>query len=262
MGEDATKNDTVSNDVSDNERAISDARRLLIDSGHHVLDSRAFFGLKEDAAKPYKAAALAAQEKLDALQAEHDRLAEFKRSIDDKGKSESELIAQRQAAWEQSNREKDEAIARAASEKDALEAQLRRERVQNKLSRLMTGSTNPDAAMMWAEKQIGAYLSTNDDGDLVWTDQTGIPHVGAAAKKMVSEWWGLDEQKFLRVGHEPGPPTSGAASAAPQKHGYQRPDPTKTSFAERKRYAMEHRDEWDPGAHVGPNGQRVPKNTI
>ena len=118
---------------------------------------------------------------------------------------------------------KTEAAAKAEAkyaEAQALEKQLTeskdalaRERVQNKIRSLMPDSVNPELSLMWAERYVGKFLSTDESGQLVWTDPTGVPHLGPAAEKNFTDWWKLDAQKSQRSGNVPGPATSGAPSA-------------------------------------------------
>jgi len=214
--------------AEDHAAKIRDAETLLKADGHQVLDSSAFHGVKTAAAAEGEAKYAKAQAALDKVMAENKALADYKAGIENQGKTEAELLAQRQIAWEQSDAEKNTAAKELQKTNDGLKAQLQRERVENRIRSLMVNSTNDDAALMWAQKHIGERLSTDEEGQLVWTEPTGTPHIGVAATKLVSEWWAQDSQKFLHNGNVPGPPTSGAPSPAPQAQTEFTPDPTKS----------------------------------
>lgn len=191
------------------------ARQHMLDKGYQLFSSEEMHSFKEREAKPYLIRAEKAEADLAAIRAEYEKLSAWKSELDNKGKSESELMAQRQREWEKSDREKEDRLTAAQKQREDLENQLKRERVQNKLSRLLVNSTNPEMAMMWAEKHIGPMLSTNEQNQLVWTDVRGVQHVGVAAENMATEWWNEDAQKSLRLGNAAGPPTAGAPSPAP-----------------------------------------------
>ena len=162
-----------------------------------------------------KASEMAA--KYDSLQAEHAKLVEKETTRNNQGKSEAELHREQRNAWAETDKAKDTTLKEAQKSAKALQALLDTERVQNKISILMPDAQSPEMAMLWAKEKIGKLLSTDDSGQLIWTDATGVPHEGEAAKKMFSDWWALDAQKPLRSGNVPGPVTSGAPSApAPQ----------------------------------------------
>ncbi len=199
--------------TDDKTAALTAARELLIAEGHQVLDSSAFHGIKTEAAAKAEAKYAEAQAKLEATQAENADLAKYKSSIENKDKSDNELHNERQRAWQTSDKEKD--AAKIALEKQLTESKdaLARERVQNKIRSLMPDSVNPELSLMWAERYVGKFLSTDESGQLVWTDPTGVPHLGPAAEKNFTDWWKLDAQKSQRSGNVPGPATSGAPSA-------------------------------------------------
>ena len=201
--------------------ALDAARALLLANGQHVLGSEEFHGVKQKAAEKAKreASDLAAQ--LEAERAEKAELARYKAEVENKGKSEMELLQERQRAWEQSDAEKQAAIDAATKERDDLSEQLQRERVENRVRSLLAGATNADAAMLWAREKIGSMLSVNEAGDLVWTDPRGVPHEGQAAANLVTEWWA--DQKFLQSSKPSGPPTTGAP-AAPSQTAPQKPE--------------------------------------
>ena len=208
--------------TEDKGAALAAARELLISEGHQVLDSSAFHSIKTSAAAQAEAKYAEAQAKLDSTQAEMQRLAEYKAKIENKDKSDAELHAEQRRAWQAADEERKVAIEAANKSLADAHAALAKKRVSNRIAALMPGSTNPEAAQMWAEKHIGKMLSTDDSGQLVWTDPTGTPHIGIAAEKNVSDWWSMDGQKFLRSGHAPGPVTAGAPSA-PTPQEPQRP---------------------------------------
>jgi hypothetical protein len=212
--------------TDDKSAAIAEARDLLISAGHQVLDSSQFHGIKKSAAEKAErqAAELAAQ--LEAERAEKAELAAYKAEIENKGKSELDLLTERQRAWEQANAEKESIIENERQRVAVLEKNLQRERVQNHIRGLLSNSVNSDAALMWAEKHIGSMLTTDDDGQLVWTDPTGIPHVGPAASNLVSEWW--QAQKFLHASAVPGPQTNGSPTVTPPKPETFQRDPNKS----------------------------------
>jgi hypothetical protein len=224
----------------DTAAAVQAARDLLVAQGHQVLDSSQFHGIKTEASRAAEAKAAEAQARLDALEAEHQKLAEFKRRIEDKDKSDAQLHAEQRRAWQEEDRKKLEAIETAKSQAEELQKQLERERIQNRIVGLMHNATNAEAALMWADKHVGARLSIDERGELVWTESTGTPHVGVAAKNQFESWWNQDSQKFLRAGNPPGPPTAGAPSSPAPKEDKFVPDPSAT-FEENLRAA----DEWD-----------------
>jgi len=215
--------------ADDHAAKIREAEALLKAEGHQVLNSAAFHGVKTKAAADAEARLAEAQKRLDKALADNAALNEYKTGIENQGKSEAELLSARQLAWEKSDAEKTTAIREANKATEALQAKLDQERVENRIRSLMGNSTNPDAALMWAQKHIGERLSTDESGQLVWTTETGVPHIGIAAEKLVNEWWSSDGQKFLHAGNVPGPPTSGAPSPAPQTKAVFEPDPTKTT---------------------------------
>jgi hypothetical protein len=198
-------------------------------------------GLK--AAERAKAEAEAAQvaAKLASLQAEHAKLAEWKQKQDNEGKSEAELHREQFRVWQETDKSKDAEIKAATKANEALQKQLELERVQNKISMLMPDANNPEMALMWAKEKVGARLSTNEAGELVWTEPSGVPHEGIAAAQKFDEWYQLDAQKHLRSGHVPGPPTSGAASApTPTEPGPYKRDPNLSAM---QNYVAA--EEWD-----------------
>jgi len=202
---------------------IAAARQAALDAGFQVLDPAEMHGVKEKAAEKAikEAADLAAQ--LEAERAEKAELARWKAEQDNKGKSEMELLQERQRAWEADAAEKQSAIDAAQAEKQALSEQLEAERIQNQIRGRLKGVTPgaEEAAMDWMMKKVGPMLSTNDDRALVWTDPRGVPHEGAAALNLVDEVWA--EQKFFHTSPPPGPPTAGAP-AAPTQPTSKKPD--------------------------------------
>lgn len=210
--------------AEDTVAATAAARELLISQGHQVLDSSAFHGIKTEARAKAEAEKAQLQAEHDSLQAEHLKLAEWKAKHDNQGKSDAELHNEQRRAWLDADKAKDAQLAEAQKAAEALQRSLEKERVQNRIRGLMPDANNGEMALMWAEKHVGKFLSTDESGDLVWTDPTGVPHIGVAAEKNFTDWWALDSQKYLRSGHVPGPVTAGAPSApSPQAPGpYQR----------------------------------------
>lgn len=196
---------------------VEAARTLLLSQGHQVLDSSAFHGIKTQAAEKAESKYAEAVANLEAVRAENQQLADYKAKIENKGKSDSELHAEQRAAWKAQDEARQQEVDTASSALETAKAALATERVQNRIATLMPNSTNTEAAQMWASKHIGKMLSTDEAGQLVWTDPTGTPHIGVAAEKLVSDWWADDSQKFLRAGNVPGPPTGGAAAAPAAK---------------------------------------------
>ena len=235
--------------ADDKVAALTAARELLIAEGHQVLDSSAFHGIKTKAAADAEARASEIATKYESLQAEHTKLSEWKAKLDNEGKSENELHASERRAWMDQDKERIALLEVANKETTDLQKSLERERVQNRIAGLMSNTTNPEAALMWADKYIGKLLSTNDTGQLVWTDPTGIPHVGPAAVKLVTEWWASDAQKFLHAGNAPGPPTGGAPSApSPQTPEAFKRDPAKSAM---ENYVAA--EEWDAKQRAAQN---------
>lgn len=222
--------------AEDTAASVAAARDLLIAQGHQVLDSSAFHSIKTTAAAKAEAKLVEAQANLDAAKAENASLAEYKAGIENKGKSENELHTEQRRAWQAKDVESATALSAANEQLAQAQASLARERVQNRTAVLMPGATNPEAAQMWADRHIGKMLSTDDAGQLVWTDPTGTPHIGIAAEKLVSEWWSQEGQKFLHAANVPGPSTAGAASAPAPKSDKFVQDSTKT-FEENLRLA-------------------------
>jgi hypothetical protein len=223
---------------------IAEAKAFLTSDevGLNVLGSEAFHGLKTDAAKPHIEANAALQKQYDSQAAELAKLTEWKTKLDNEGKSESELMAQRQIAWEKTNTKNQAALKVAEKERDTARAQLAQERVENRLVGLLTGSNDAEMSLLWARKEIGEFLSTDESGQLVWTQPDGIKIEGKAAGLKVSEWWAMDRQKYLQSGNVPGPPTAGSATAPtpPGPAVYKQLDPRKHSAAER----IEHAKKW------------------
>lgn len=226
----------------DKAAALTAARELLMAEGHQVLDSSAFHGIKTKAAAAAEAQLSELAAKHESLQSEHAKLADWKTKLDNEDKSENELHASERRAWMEADKGRIAELDVANKAAAELQKSLERERVQNHLVTLVSSATNTEAALMWADRHIGKMLSTDETRNLVWTDLTGVPHVGPAAAKLVSDWWHSDEQKFLRASNEPGPATTGAASAPAQKSTeYQQLDPHKHSFEQR----LEHANAWE-----------------
>ena len=70
--------------------AIAAAAELLKADGHQVLDSAAFHGIKAKAAAAAEAKEAELAKKLASLQAEHNKLAEWKADKDNEGKTQTE----------------------------------------------------------------------------------------------------------------------------------------------------------------------------
>lgn len=200
----------------DTQAALAAARELLISEGHQVLDSSAFHGIKTEARAKAEAEKAELAARFDSLQAEHAKLAEWKAKQDNQGKSDAELHNEQRRAWLEADKAKDAQLAEAQKTADALQRSLEKERVQNRIRGLMPDANNGEMALMWAEKHVGKFLSTDESGELVWTDPTGVPHIGVAAEKNFSDWYYSDAQKHLRSGNVPGPVTAGAPSAPTQ----------------------------------------------
>ncbi len=227
--------------AEDSVAATTAARELLIKEGHQVLDSSAFHGIKTEAAAKANAEKEALAAKYDSLQAEHAKLTEKETARNNQGKSEAELHREQRNAWAETDKAKDTVLADAKKANTKLQARLDLERIQNKISILMPDAQSPEMAMMWAKDKLKKVLSTDDSGQLVWTDRGGVPHEGEAAKKMFTDWYAEDAQKHLRSSNVPGPVTSGAP-AAPITQELQRPtyDLTKSSMEN-----YEAGDAWD-----------------
>ncbi|MHC4619967.1 MAG: hypothetical protein ACYTEQ_19645 [Planctomycetota bacterium] len=209
--------------ADDLQAQIEQATELLKGQGLHILDDASFGKVKAAATKPVASDLEAAKARLDALEAERTELAQFKADIENKGKSEEELAEQRQAAWEAKDAERKAEIERLRTERDT-ERQTRQQRELDRgIQRLLKDAKNPDLSLMWVKSQIKG-LSVNDEGALVYTEATGIDHVGEAAAAFVSRYW--DEScADLRSSKPAGPPTSG--SKAPPKPTENKYDPRK-----------------------------------
>lgn len=222
--------------ADDLQAQIEQAAELLKGQGLHVLDDTSFGKVKEKATKPVESQLSAIKADYEALVAKHDELAAFRAEIENKGKSEEELAAQRQAAWEAKDAERKAEIERLRLERDT-ERQTRQQRELDRgIQRLLKDAKNPDLSLMWVKSQIKG-LSVNDEGQLVYTEATGIDHVGDAAAAFVSRYW--DENcADLRSSKPAGPPTSG--SRTPPKPTENKYDPRKfTDLNESLRAAME-----------------------
>ena len=184
--------------------------------GIQTFDSSEMHGFKTKIAAKTEAEKSELAAKFDALQAEHLKLAEWKAKQDNQGKSDAELHNEQRRAWLDADKAKDAQLAEAQKAAEALQRSLEKERVQNRIRGLMPDANNGEMALMWAEKYVGKFLSTDESGELVWTDPTGVPHIGVAAEKNFSDWYYSDAQKHLRSGNVPGPVTSGAPSAPTQ----------------------------------------------
>jgi hypothetical protein len=200
---------------------VADVRKAAIAAGLQVFDSSEMHGLKSGERAKAEAEAAQMSVTLKSLQAEHAKLTEWKSQQDNQGKSEAELHREQFRAWQENDKAKDADIKAASKANEGLQKQLELERVQNRISILMPDANSPEMALMWAKDKVGKLLSTNDAGDLVWTEPSGIPHEGIAAAQKFQEWYALDGQKHLRSSNAPGPVTSGAPSApsaaAPQR---------------------------------------------
>ncbi len=191
----------------------AEIRKAALAAGFQVFDSDEMHGLKSGERAKAEAEAAQLATKFQSLQAEHAKLAEWKQKQDNDGKSESELHREQFRVWQETDKGKDAEIKAGTKANETLQKQLELERVQNKISLLMPDANSPEMALMWAKDKVGARLSTNDAGELIWTEPSGVPHEGIAAAQKFDEWYQLDGQKHLRSGNTPGPPTAGAPSA-------------------------------------------------
>jgi hypothetical protein len=206
-------------------------RASALAAGFEVFDPSEMHGFKTKVAEKAEKKLAEAQAQLAAIQAENEKFAAQKKEQDSAGQSDSEKHRAERNEW----RTRDEAAAKALKDEQKatadLKAQLNRERVQNRISALMPDAGNLEMAQMWADKHVGERLSTDESGQLVWTDPAGIPYYGVNAANQFNEWWQADDQKFLRTGNPPGPPTSGATSApAPQPEQPFKRDPAKSAM--------------------------------
>jgi hypothetical protein len=210
--------------TEDKSQAIEAARKTLLDEGFQILDSSAFHGIKAKAAKTAEAERDKAVAEFETLRAEHEAAQARLAKIDNEGKSEAELFAQRQQAWQAQDEAKNERITELETQiKQQAEARANAARDQ-KLGSLLVGATNPDLALLWARQNLKG-LTINEDGDLIYTESTGVPHVGLAAEKIVQDWWA--KQADLRTSPPPGPAITGSAESppAPQAEVFN-PDPS------------------------------------
>lgn len=191
----------------------AEVRKAALAAGFQVFDSDEMHGLKSGERAKAEAEAAQIATKYQSLQAEHAKLAEWKSKQDNDGKSEAELHREQFRVWQETDKGKDADLKAASKTNEGLQKQLELERVQNKISLLMPDANSPEMALMWAKEKVGARLSTNDAGELIWTEPSGVPHEGIAAAQKFAEWYALDGQKHLRNSNVPGPPTAGSPSA-------------------------------------------------
>jgi hypothetical protein len=220
--------------------AVAAAEALLKGEGHEVLNSADFHTLKTAEREKAEAQRDEALAKLEVEQSERIKLADYKARIENEGKSESELHALQRTEWKLRDDEAAKALTASENRSKELHERLANERVQNRIISLMPNTTNTEASLMWAQKHIGEKLSTDDSGQLVWTDKAGTPHVGINASNKFTAWWGEDGQKFLHAGNVPGPVTGGAPAAPTPKSDKYVNNP-EMSFDENLRAA----DRWD-----------------
>jgi len=236
--------------TGEGELNVESARELLLKAGLHVVEPEKFHEIKTNAAKPEKDRANALEQQLAKMKTEYEALAKYKQDQENAGKSEAEILKQRQAAWEKENAQNQTALEEHQKTIEVLKSQLNQERVENRIKAILSDSTNTDAALMWAQKHVGNRLSIDDENNLVWTTPTGVPHIGVAAVNLLKEWWESPAQGFLRKSSPAGPDTKGAPNNPQKSNGeYQRLDPAKSTLAER----LEHARRWHAQQDKGNN---------
>lgn len=191
-------------DNGDSEMTLEQARRLVLDAGYNVMDSKA---LENRLAKERKK--IESQfEDYPTLKEQYEDAQKRLKAIKDKDKSESQLLRERQQEWERINEENaqklKDAEGRATAQLEANRAILR----DVKLGQLLSNSADHELAHLAALKEFPS-LTTDDEGNLVYTDKAGVEHVGDLAEERINSWW--SRKTILHSAPHPGPPTRGGA---------------------------------------------------
>ncbi len=222
--------------------ALAAARDLLIASGHAVVPEKKFGARLSKEREPLEAELKTLKDSAAASKTELAELREFKAKREAEGKSELELLTDRQAAWEAKDAKTEKKLQDALDQLAASEGRASRVELREQMRRLMSDPPpiNDEIAILWAEKSFkGLSLK---DGTLVYTEATGAEHTGADAENRFSEWW--QAQSSLHPAGTPGPSTNGSpkavgSSTAPEP--YKPLDPQKHSFEERMLHAKQHK---------------------
>jgi len=223
---------------------IAAARQLLMDNDHAVVPNAQFGARLSKEREPLETQLAELQAKREAEAAELKELRTAQAAREAEGKSELELLTERQQAWEAENAKSAAKLEEAQAQIAAAERRASRVELREQMRRLMSDPSpiNDDIAILWAEKSFKGMAIR--DGELVYTEATGIEHTGADAEGRFADWW--KTQTSLHPAGTPGPPTNGApkavgSSTAPEP--YKPLDPAKSTFAERMAHARKYKQQ-------------------
>jgi len=204
------------------------ARKVLIDAGAQVFTPQDMHGFKAKLTSPLEARLADREAELAAIKAEREALAHEKAERDNAGKSRAELIEAQLKAAQDAIKAKEAEIAAERTERAAVTEKYRAERRDARIQAILADPTTPtptdtEAALLKAKANLSA-LSLTEDGELKWTEPTGVEHTGQAAELIVKEWW--SKQTGLHSAAPAGPPTKGAPHPAPPKPDVYVSDPS------------------------------------
>jgi len=216
---------------------IEALRPLLEAVNHHVLDERAFLGLKKQGAREPADALAALQAEHDALKTTHTEAAEKLRELERAAMSEAERVAaeakDREAALAEAQAKAAASEKQAAKAITAMKAKALAAEMPNLLANVRPELA--EAARLVAQANLKG-LGITDEGELTVQGDDGSDLVGDDAKSHFGTWWST--QGHFHAPQQPGPGTAGSPAPAPKANDRFQPiSPAVGSYEERQAIA-------------------------
>ena len=181
---------------------VDAAKKMLIDAGYNVLDSKALEKRLEKERNKSKTHI----EELEELRGEHEKVLARLKEFDDAEKTELQKWQDRKKEWEKREKEAKDLLAKAQADADTAKAETRAILRDVKLDELTKGAADARLARLAALDKF-PNMTTNENGELVLTDKAGVETVGEDAVKAVSDWW--NGMEILHSAPPSGPSTKG-----------------------------------------------------